>query len=358
VSPPTHLGTQIPWLRLPPKLIASEDNEVPASSLCFYDPSQKTTHIFYLPAIEGKRIRGSSHGWLFLEDGRNVSLLNPITAAEVHLPYLSAQPRSFSGGNVEGKDRADVLRYGIRKAILSANPTKDPDCFVIALSEANSEAVFCKMGDSCWTLLAAEEELAGDEVDDIIFDPPKHAVDIYYRNGAVYKVHADGSVWIYDIHERNYRSFLSTFDGPRVEYILTVEGDDQDPLMVFTSFGDLYPRGDLYLCPILVFSDDEGKWLKVEAHNSILFLGGIFHCIALRAASVELNGWEGNSICYICPKSDDPNMRSLDIKIFIKGEPSSVVILSNHRCRTLMNHNFFTMFALGPDFLWLTPSLC
>jgi hypothetical protein len=210
---------------------------------------------------------------------------------------------------------------------------------------------------------------------------PYHAIDICYHNGLLYEILRNGHVWIFDIEKLDFNPIGSTIrEDPFQEanYISAVEGgSDEHGLIVFSRDNAYYHHTpqELNMCSILMLSVDQRKWLNVEAEHfvgNIFFLGGIFHCIALQAADLKLDGWEGNIICYIDPQLrviiDDVNWYSCTIRLFridnskfITSAAHSVLVDDNMYTlasdNVLVDDNTYRHYARSPCFLWLTPTL-
>jgi hypothetical protein len=355
---PHHLPPQLPWLILPRGVDDGEDIHL-GSSLSLYDLSQSRTHVLDLPEIQGKRICGSSQGWLVLEKDRGVWLFNPVTRNEISLPSLSAQMNSLFGGNIKGEVDC-ILKFCIKKAMLSSKPLVDPKCIVVAMFWSSSAIAFCRIGDKCWTTLSIKDEL-------FAMISPYHAIDICYHNGLLYEILRNGHVRIFDIEKPDFKPIDSTIRHEpyqEANYICAVEGgSDEHGLIVFSRDNAYYQHTpqELDMCSMFMLSVDQRKWLNVEAEHlvgNIFFLGGIFHCIALQAADLKLDGWEGNIICYIDPQLrviiDDVNWYNCTIKVF-RIDNSEVITLASDNF--LVDDNTYRHYARSPCFLWLTPTL-
>ncbi|KAL6187807.1 hypothetical protein ACLB2K_039202 [Fragaria x ananassa] len=89
-----------------------------------------------LPVPYDKRCSGSSHGWLATADETfAITLLNPFTKAEaIHLPPL-VTPYDIPGCQSELQKHRDELKkqyhYYVRKVILSADPSSNPNNYVV-----------------------------------------------------------------------------------------------------------------------------------------------------------------------------------------------------------------------------------
>ncbi|KAM0877021.1 hypothetical protein ACQ4PT_035803 [Festuca glaucescens] len=77
----------VPLVNFSPLLMLPFDPESPDGAVTFYRPTDGETTTLNLPALSGKVVCGSSHGWLALMDvSGSLTLLNPFTGATVDLP--------------------------------------------------------------------------------------------------------------------------------------------------------------------------------------------------------------------------------------------------------------------------------
>jgi hypothetical protein len=353
---PRHLPLQLPWLVLSRGPDDGADANL-GSSLSLYDLSQSKTHTLDFPQIQGKRICGSSHGWLILEKKRDVWLFNPITRDQITLPSLSAKPSSFAGIHTEVEVLHCALRFCIRKAILSSNPRMHPNCLVMALFWGSWQTAFCKIGDECWTTLILAEEIPR----------PWCATDISYHNGFFYAINGNGHAWICDIHDASWKYLRSTIGADpeqEVDYICTVEGGcDEHKLIVFCrDFPYRLRYEPMDISDILMLAEEEEKWLDVEEKDTSqynFFFSGNFHCISLPVADLQLNGWKGNCICYISPQLErrfgDVDWYSFSIKLLGLDDRNVTTLASQ---LGFYEWYKFQSSSNSLSFLWLTPTLC
>ena len=74
-----------------PVLMLPFDPNSPDGAVTFYTAADggETSFTRKLPSLRGKRLCGSSHGWLGLVDeAASVTLLNPLTGTTVKLPLV------------------------------------------------------------------------------------------------------------------------------------------------------------------------------------------------------------------------------------------------------------------------------
>jgi hypothetical protein len=355
-----HLPPQLPWLILPRG--PDRENADLGSILSVYDLSMSKTHTLDLPQINGKRICGSSHGWLVLEKEKEVWLFNPITRLQISLPSLSAQPNSFIGTHSRGNSKDEVLRCGlrfcIRKAILSSSPIEDPDCLVMALFQGSWTTAFCRINDACWTTLNLADELP----------PPRREIDIGYYNGLFYSILGNGHARIYDIRNARWKylaSNLGMHPEQKWDYICTVEGGcNGHGLMVFAQLiAYFYQYDPVDASALLMLSEsiEPEKWVQLKEEvmgSNCFFIGGNFHCISLPVSYLQLNGWEGNCICFSTPQLEEENdgvdWYSCCIKLF-KCNDRSITTLASHI--GLFEVDECQCYSISPSFLWLAPTL-
>lgn len=86
----------------------------------------------FLPEAANKWICGSSWGCLVLVNirGIEVCLYNPLTRAQIQLPSLDSFPELKSGIAEPDNTPQDCFRF-ITKAIISSNPTSNPDDWLV-----------------------------------------------------------------------------------------------------------------------------------------------------------------------------------------------------------------------------------
>ncbi|KAJ3706870.1 hypothetical protein LUZ61_010575 [Rhynchospora tenuis] len=199
---PSHQPPPLfPWLMLPydPDPCAGNDT----SLRLFYDPVSCRTFKFNLPETSRKRVVGSSHGWLVIEDGPNVSLVNPITKAVIRLPSFTTPPNILHYPPLEENlsphtpDVLSRLTYdtgepNIFNVILTSHPSFDPCCIVMVLVRY-WKLVFCRVGDECWTVLGGDQtQEHRDEIGEAV-------LGVTYHDGLFYSINRYGKVVAYDL---------------------------------------------------------------------------------------------------------------------------------------------------------------
>ncbi|KAJ4807441.1 hypothetical protein LUZ62_020007 [Rhynchospora pubera] len=217
---PRHLPPQIPWLLLPQNPPQSSSRAGRDDSrISFYDLSQSKTYRFELPFLRGKRIYGSSYGWLVLKHDYSVWLLNPITRRIIDLPPINKVPNGSSS-----LPRSEhPHQHCTQKVMLTCSPS-ERDCIVVACSAAttpNWELVFCRIGDTQWTGLK-QRVLR------------KRLLDFTVHNNSVYTVNNNKEVSVYNLQT------LATWTYPtpikycpaRNQINLVVDGESDGPLVI------------------------------------------------------------------------------------------------------------------------------
>jgi hypothetical protein len=152
-------------LSSPLLMLPGKENSIPREFYSVYDG--RTCEI-NLPELHGKWCLGSSYGWLFTVDSTSgeISLLNPITRAQIQLPPLS----TFSDPpGLREKERGERNIKYIERATISENPSISNDFVVIAIFIDLRVFAFCKPGDKNWTTLTKQ----GDHCEDVIFHKKK-----------------------------------------------------------------------------------------------------------------------------------------------------------------------------------------
>ncbi|XP_038717189.1 uncharacterized protein LOC120010462 [Tripterygium wilfordii] len=176
---------QLPWLIMP------DDS----SDTCrFYSFSTNKFHRIELPELRGRRICGSSHGWMVVVDKRpGVFLLNPLTRSQIPLPPITTFPEivdfwiSELGEEEYHYPNNRLMRSGefmrdrfFEKVILSVNPSLNSDYIVMAIYGDNHDLAFCREGDDGWTSLLHEEKFG--------------FFDVVYWKESFYALNSDGNV--------------------------------------------------------------------------------------------------------------------------------------------------------------------
>lgn len=340
---PGHLPPQLPWLMLP-------YDPQPSLSLPrgFFDVVTGKTHYLNLPETHGKRCHGSSHGWLMLEQGRLISLLNPITRAQIDLPPLEnpmrrlITPPSMVLGDEYTLQESSPNGYRfvkrgnrfINKVILSANPSLDPGCIVMAILQYNSNLAFCKAGDGLWTVIQSD-------IDTLY-------IDAIYQSGRFYSINFDGRIIVYDVDRlpASVRVIPSPLhDGGDQKFF--VERSPERLLMVVWNFNvrNLARKAEYSVFELGL--DDQWFEVKDIGDNALFFGGG--HCFAV--STRDFHGWRGSRIYYTYPfylqMLTEGDLASHGMRVF-NLEDGNVAPLEGN----------LGMFSLEwPSPIWITPSL-
>ncbi|KAG1355356.1 F-box protein [Cocos nucifera] len=141
---PANLCSQFPLLMLP--------HDPFSNDLSFFSLSTNSMHNLSLPITQGKAVLTSSHGWLVILDiiTADLSLLNPITAAQVQLPPTTGFYRSSPSEGVHCCYRWVYPWH----AFLSSSPNSaDDDCVVMVSDGGSCTIYYCRPGDEAWTVL-------------------------------------------------------------------------------------------------------------------------------------------------------------------------------------------------------------
>lgn len=247
---PADLPPQLPWLLLP--------FQWDTTARSFLNLSDGRVYTRDLPAARSKWIFGSSHGWLVMlgGDGVTVTLLNPITRAEILLPPLPPWLQS---------------PY-ITKVVLSSNPATAADGDGLVAVWAYHKLAFCRLRDARWGVIDVCDSYKDGE--------------LAYHAGAFYIMgNADRRVVVHEVGSSSSSSKLSLdLDLPM--------GSSRH--LVETSSGDL-----LLVASYEVFKLDQGgqpKWTRLDggsiADTTFFLSGKQSTCISSR----DFLGWEGNCI--------------------------------------------------------------
>ncbi|KAF9588597.1 hypothetical protein IFM89_013449 [Coptis chinensis] len=120
----------------------------------FYNLADSRTYSLELPEVIGdkKQCWDSPYGWVVYgqEAGPLISLLNPLTRAQIQLPFLfycrSTSPNDYN--NVLPWDQTDYLAdCTIVKAVLFRNPSLSSDFTIMALMEDTDDNHDITLGD-------------------------------------------------------------------------------------------------------------------------------------------------------------------------------------------------------------------
>ena len=121
----------------------------------FYDLSDSKIHKLDLPKTRGVSICGSSHGWLVLQKGQVMSLLNPITDTTIPLPPFTGPPSTIGIAPLDALDAEhffenwEANKYAINpndhvmvcKVILTSSPL-DSNCMVFVFTVSKWQLAF------------------------------------------------------------------------------------------------------------------------------------------------------------------------------------------------------------------------
>ncbi|KAJ3684217.1 hypothetical protein LUZ61_013381 [Rhynchospora tenuis] len=261
---------QLPWLLIPQNPRESRNRVGRDNSrVLFYSPSQSKTHQFKLPFLRGKRIYGSSYGWLLLKHDYSVWLLtvaepplptvppkfeswlrpwllNPITGTIIDFPPLN----KVSNGSSSLPRSEHPRQHCTQKVMLTCCPSQ-PDCIVVACAAAmtpNWELVFCRIGDTQWTGLKPRVLR-------------KRLLDFTVRKNSVYTVNNKKEVSVSNLET------LATWTYPsHIKYCpardrinLVADGESDEPLVINTPEYLGYGKKDKFH----VFKYIDNKWCRV-----------------------------------------------------------------------------------------------
>ncbi|KAJ4781998.1 F-box family protein [Rhynchospora pubera] len=133
-----HLpAPQLPWLVL-------EDDSL----------SEDKHYSLDIPALHGRYICGSSHGWLFAVDLKITGILiNLFTRECYELPPFPWYSNKYRNGVPIGLTFEFMQPRIVWKAILSHDPKERFDFTAIILFGGMHEPAFWRLGDSSWTVI-------------------------------------------------------------------------------------------------------------------------------------------------------------------------------------------------------------
>ncbi|XP_078165983.1 F-box protein At2g26160-like [Carex rostrata] len=353
---PSHLPPQLPWLMLP-----YQSNGNDNSTRLFYDLSASKIHKIDLPETCGSNIRGvsicgSSHGWLVLQKGQLVSLLNPITHATISLPPFNGPPSAIgiaalNASNAEYPNffqNWNADRYAIKrtdnvrvcKAILTSSPLQ-PNCMVFVFTVSKWPLAFCKIGDECWTVIE--------------FKYPWRLLDICdftYNNGFLYTVDRKGPIKMYNLKKPS-RTLLG--GGINLINMHLVEGVSGDILLIYD--GPIHVNGVFKETKYTVYklsNDEEPKCTEVmDVGQNVLFVDGGYRALSLSSANLSLPEWGANCLCYDSVRLEKQNGQATlynhNIK-FARLDDGKVIDITGDLGSFQVNEDW-------QKSLWLTPSL-
>ncbi|XP_078156621.1 putative F-box protein At3g25750 [Carex rostrata] len=284
---PDHLPVKLPWLMLPYR---SDGRNYTTHR--FYDLAASKIHELDLPETRGMSICGSSHGWLVLQKGQEMSLLNPITRATISLPPF---PGPLSTENLF--ENRDANEYGfsisptdndmVRKAILTSS-AHDSSCRVFVLTYSKWPLAFCKIGDVSWKAIEFQSGYPwGEDFDDIT-----------YSNGFLYTVSPFAAVTMYNLDDLS-KTLLG--GGVNLTGIHLVEGVSGDILLIHDKpiYVNRFLKETRHTVYKLSNDGPERKWIKViDVGQNVLFLGSHHNALSLSSANLQSPEWGPNCLCY------------------------------------------------------------
>jgi hypothetical protein len=374
-----HLPPQPPWLLLPYDPHLKEGND--ASVRFFYDMSTFQIRKINLPQTCGKQYCGSSLGWLVLEDGPEISLLNPITKVQMQLPSLNVLPTIWVGSGVGSEDirsQFDIWpsRFGykegtgpiIQRIILTSSPILVPNCIVMALFKSNWGLAFCRIGDESWTLFEAPAQNGA----------WYRLIDATYHNGLFYCFSFD-EVKVYDLKDTTFKVLKIIIPLEQADYHL-IEGEIEELLLVAQHRA---PHG---LCKRYAFSiyklgikeeeeEDRPDWIEIRGiGEKMCFIcegcEGIEQCFTFPIDNLQMPVSGANLLCYACPLIVEKNRQDFwgwhpedkfgyDIKM-VKLPPDHVPIFSNYwkDCVIELVKSLGSYPTAYSRALWIIPSFC
>ncbi|RZS15392.1 hypothetical protein BHM03_00047243 [Ensete ventricosum] len=171
---------QLPWL-----VLGCEDD---FNHLVFYSFSDSRVYKIKLPNFGDKVINGSCDGWLILEDrpSLSISLLNPLTNVQIHLPSAPTQLRSIHSAATthDMSITKEFMQALIWKFSMSSNPlVTDQDCIMIVISSWNRALLSIRFRhDDDWTLL----------------DDTTMYLDVIFFKGSFYAIDYTAQVFMFD----------------------------------------------------------------------------------------------------------------------------------------------------------------
>jgi hypothetical protein len=159
-----------------PVLMLPFDDESPDGAVTFYTVADggRSTFTRNLPSLRGKRLCGSSCGWLALVDeaAGSPTLLNPLTGATIDLPPADERVvgasfrhlKEFNGvpsamlllenGHYVHVTLDEMKKRAFRRIVLSSPSPDSGDCVAMAALADSGTVALCRVGiDAAWTLL-------------------------------------------------------------------------------------------------------------------------------------------------------------------------------------------------------------
>ncbi|KAJ4973070.1 hypothetical protein NE237_006244 [Protea cynaroides] len=307
-----HLPRQLPLLMLP-----GNDN---TETRNFFSLSRGKSCGFHIPEIHRKWCRGSTEGWLIIEDksNREIQLFDPISRDRILLPQR--RPGALY-----------VLDY-INKAVLSSNPCKTSDYVILAIVNKTEQLSYYKSGTDRWIAITTRWY----RFDDVIF----------YK-GLFYAVGNNASLLIYDFSSQPPMETLipGRESGLHGTYYLV---ESLGELLLVIRHFSWYDKDGTRLQHIRTlrfelrkFHESKRKWIrKYNIGDSILFLG--YGC-SVSVAARNFPECKRNSIYFNDSYSPSKPFHHNDIGVF------------NFRNRSVESFSDSFPICTTPTF-WITPN--
>lgn len=121
-----------------------------------FSPADGKIHSLELPKTGGKAIALSCDGWLvFFDQSCALSLFNPLTRAEIHLPPLPPSlrfdPQYFK--YLGGDRRESFSRKWVAQLVMSSDPMSTPDYTIMAYFGWDCKLLSLRAGATAWTVV-------------------------------------------------------------------------------------------------------------------------------------------------------------------------------------------------------------
>jgi hypothetical protein len=340
-SIPCHLP-QLPWLMLPYDPDKSDGHE--DSTYFLYDLTDSRIHNVSLPETSQKEYHPSSHGYITLTDGPDVSLLNPMTRKTINLPSLKPSPAFAFRPFIPLYFRCQLgiwpfwhysRKYTdpiIQKTLLLSDPCQELNCIVMALLKNNWGLALCKIGDKCWTLLD---------------EPSKHedytVIDATYQNGLFYTV-SRKDVKVYN--HRGLRSEVVKVDLPLelAEYHLVDNTSDELLLVAQHLMQDGQSTREEFTIYKLN-KVGQPSWVEVTNIGERMIFLCRSQCFSFPPNNLLAKEWTGNMLLSAAASTTTQQKISLEFEYVIKQI-------------NLKNNEVSVVATNSKQALWITQSLC
>lgn len=268
-----------------------------------------------LPSAVSKQCHGSSYGWLFLQhDVSFLSLVNPFTREEIHLPRLSKT--AF-----------------IYKAILSSDPCLDPECIALVLQY--NTFTFCRVGGDKWTT-TGNLQWSHYDIEDIIFY--KRKIYVIGRNGRLRYCDVSPCATLTEV------PYVHILRGEKM-YLVESSGD---LYLVTRHVGSSLFRMRTRGFGVFKFVTGGDRWNLlpvVDMKDHVLFVGP-FQSVCLDIK--DLNGIDGNCIYYVEEYPVDRDVGDIEPKMCKYRLDDDTIEQLQHANRYCFG---------SPKSLWIIPSV-